>query len=159
MEIKPVRTAKEHKAALAEVEGLWDAKPGPSEHDRLDVLVTLIEAYEGKHEPIPPPDPIDAILFRMDQLDLDRKDLEPLIGSRARVSEVLGRRRGLSLGMIRRLHSQLGIPADILVGSASPGRPRRARPRLRTRYVFVQRGGHRAPVWSAMKVPCRMAPE
>ena len=118
MEIKPVRNAKEHKAALAEVDGLWDAKPGTSAHDRLDVLVTLIEAYEDKHESIPPPDPIDAILFRMDQLNLDRKDLEPLIGSRARVSEVLGRRRGLSLGMIRRLHSQLGIPADILVGSA-----------------------------------------
>ena len=132
MEIKPVRNAREHKAALAEVERLWDAKPGTSEHDRLDVLVTLIEAYEDKHEPIPPPDPIDAILFRMDQLDLDRKDLEPLIGSRARVSEVLGRRRGLSLGMIRRLHSQLGIPADILVDSASPGRRKPGRPRLRS---------------------------
>jgi len=127
MEIKPVRNAREHKAALAEVERLWDAKPGTSEHDRLDVLVTLIEAYEDKHEPDPPPDPIDAILFRMDQLDLDRKDLEPLIGSRARVSEVLGRRRGLSLGMIRRLHSQLGIPADILVGSAKPGRRKAGR--------------------------------
>jgi HTH-type transcriptional regulator/antitoxin HigA len=132
MEIKPVRNEREHKAALAEVERLWDAKPGTSEHDRLDVLVTLIEAYEDKHEPIPPPDPIDAILFRMDQLDLDRKDLEPLIGSRARVSEVLGRRRGLSLGMIRRLHSQLGIPADILVDSASPGRRKPGRPRLRS---------------------------
>jgi len=132
MEIKPVRNAREHKAALAEVERLWDAKPGTSEHDRLDVLVTLIEAYEDKYEPIPPPDPIDAILFRMDQLDLDRKDLEPLIGSRARVSEVLGRRRGLSLGMIRRLHSQLGIPADILVDSASPGRRKPGRPRLRS---------------------------
>jgi len=132
MEIKPVRNEREHKAALAEVERLWDAKPGTSEHDRLDVLVTLIEAYEDKHEPIPPPDPIDAILFRMDQLDLDRKDLEPLIGSRARVSEVLGRRRGLSLGMIRRLHSQLGIPADILVDSASLGRRKPGRPRLRS---------------------------
>ena len=132
MEIKPVRNEREHKAALAEVERLWDAKPGTSEHDRLDVLVTLIEAYEDKHEPIPPPDPIDAILFRMDQLDLDRKDLEPLIGSRARVSEVLGRRRGLSLGIIRRIHSQLGIPADILVDSASPGRRKPGRPRLRS---------------------------
>jgi len=132
MEIKPVRNVREHKAALAEVERLWDAKPGTSEHDRLDVLVTLIEAYEDKHEPIPPPDPVDAILFRMDQLHLDRKDLEPLIGSRARVSEVLGRRRGLSLGMIRRIHSQLGIPADILVGSASAGRRKPGRPRLRS---------------------------
>jgi HTH-type transcriptional regulator/antitoxin HigA len=125
MEIKPVRNSKEHKAALAEVEGLWDAKPGSSEHDRLDVLVTLIEAYEEKHEPIPPPDPVDAILFRMEQLELDRKALEQLIGSRARVSEVLGRRRGLSLAMIRRLHGRLGIPAEILIRSNAPGRTKR----------------------------------
>jgi len=125
MEIKPVRNSKEHKAALAEVEGLWDAKPGSSEHDRLDVLVTLIEAYEEKHEPIPPLDPVDAILFRMEQLELDRKALEQLIGSRARVSEVLGRRRGLSLAMIRRLHGRLGIPAEILIRSNTSGRTKR----------------------------------
>jgi HTH-type transcriptional regulator/antitoxin HigA len=129
MEIKPVRTSKDHKAALGEVERLWDAKPGTEEHDRLEVLVTLNEAYEVKHHPIPPPDPLQAIHFRMDQLDLDRKDLEALIGSRARVSEVLSGRRALSLGMIRRLHRQLGIPADILIGeggSARPGRTQRA---------------------------------
>jgi HTH-type transcriptional regulator/antitoxin HigA len=125
MDIKPVRTSKDHKAAIAEVERLWDAKPGTPEHDRLDVLVTLIEAYEARHYPIPPPDPLAAIRFRMDQLDLDRKDLEALIGSRARVSEVLSGRRNLSLGMIRRLHRQLGIPADILIGEST----RRARPR------------------------------
>jgi HTH-type transcriptional regulator / antitoxin HigA len=130
MEIKPVRTAKEHKAALAEIERLWDAKPGTPEHDRLDVLVTLAEAYEAKHEPIPPPDPIEAIRFRLEQLDLDRKHLERLIGSRARVSEVLGRRRGLSLEMIRRLHRELGIPAEILIGAASAS-PRRARRSVR----------------------------
>ena len=127
MEIKPVRTSKDHKAALGEVERLWDAKAGTPEHDRLEVLVTLIEAYEVKHHPIPPPDPVDAIRFRMDQLDLDRKDLEALIGSRARVSEVLSGRRSLSLGMIRRLHRQLGIPADVLIGGAPTerkGRPR-----------------------------------
>ncbi len=133
MEIKPVRNAKEHKAALAEVEGLWDAKPGSPEHDRLDVLVTLIEAYEEKHEPIPPPDPVDAILFRMEQLELDRKELEQLIGSRARVSEVLGRRRGLSLAMIRRLHGRLGIPAEILIRSATPDRTKRPRSNARRR--------------------------
>ena len=99
------------------------------------MLVTLIEAYEAKHHPIPPPDPVEAILFRMDQLDLDRKDLETLIGSRARVSEVLSGRRSLSLGMIRRLHGRLGIPAEILIGErtrrASPSRSVRRSPPLR----------------------------
>lgn len=118
---------KEHRVALAEVERLWDAKPGTSEHDRLDVLVTLIEVYEEKHEPIPPPDPIDAIRFRMEQLGLDRKDLEQLIGSRARVSEVISGRRNLSLGMIRRLHHRLGISADILIGVRATSRLRVAR--------------------------------
>jgi HTH-type transcriptional regulator/antitoxin HigA len=126
MDIKPVRTSKDHRAALAEVERLWEAKPGTPEHDHLEVLVTLIEAYEAKHHPIPPPDPVEAILFRMEQLALDRKDLEVVIGSRARVSEVLSGRRSLSLGMIRRLHGRLGIPAEILIGEqtrrASPGR-------------------------------------
>ena len=140
MEIKPVRNAKEHKAALAEVEGLWDAKPGSSDHDRLDVLVTLIEAYEEKHEPIPPPDPVDAIVFRMEQLELDRKALEQLIGSRARVSEVLGRRRGLSLAMIRRLHDRLGIPAEILIRSATPGRTKRPRSNARRRSPMKRAG-------------------
>ena len=132
MDIKPVRTSKDHRAALAEVERLWEAKPGTSEHDRLDVLVTLIEVYEAKHHSIPPPDPVEAILFRLDQLDLDRRDLERLIGSRARVSEVLGRRRGLSLSMIRRLHSELGIPAEILIGSAGASRRKPARPSSRS---------------------------
>ena len=128
MDIKPVRTSKDHRAALAEVERLWEARPGTPDHDRLEVLVTLIEAYEAKHHPIPPPDPIDAIRFRMDQMDLDRKALEELVGSRARVSEVLSGRRGLSLGMIRRLHSRLGIPAEILIGEERPRRQPRVRP-------------------------------
>lgn len=131
MEIRPVRNAKEHKLVVAEIERLWDARPGTRQHDRLDVLVTLVEAYEDKHDPISPPDPVDAIRFRMDQLDLDRKDLEELIGSRARVSEVLSRRRSLSLGMIRRLHSRLGIPADVLIGTVTTARPARTRPRPR----------------------------
>jgi HTH-type transcriptional regulator / antitoxin HigA len=135
MDIKPVRTSKDHRAALAEVERLWEAKPGTPEHDRLEVLVTLVEAYEAKHHPIPPPDPVEAILFRMDQLDLDRKALEALIGSRARVSEVLSRRRSLSLGMIRRLHGRLGIPAEVLIGEetgrARPSRSSRRSPSLK----------------------------
>lgn len=131
MDIKPVRTSKDHKAALAEVERLWEAKPGTLDHDRLEVIVTLIEAYEAKHHPIPPPDPVEAILFRMDQLDLDRKDLEALIGSRARVSEVLSGRRNLSLEMVRRLHRQLGIPAEILIGEPKGSSRRRPRAGVR----------------------------
>jgi HTH-type transcriptional regulator / antitoxin HigA len=138
MDIKPVRTSKDHRAALAEVERLWEAKPGTPEHDCLEVLVTLIEAYEVKHHPIPPPDPVEAILFRMDQLDLDRKDLEALIGSRARVSEVLSGRRSLSLGMIRRLHGRLGIPAEVLIGEGT--RPAR-RSRSSRRSPPLKRAG------------------
>ena len=131
MEIKPVRNAKEHKVALAEIERLWNAKVGTPEHDRLEVLVTLVEAYEEKHHPVPPPDPIEAIRFRMDQLDLSRKDLEAIFGSRARVSEILSGGRGLSLGMIRRLHSELGIPAAVLIGAPGARRsPRKARQRV-----------------------------
>lgn len=115
MEIKPIKTETDHERALAKVEELWTAEPGSEEVDRLDVLTTLIEAYEEKNHPIPPPDPVDAILFRMEQLGLSRRDLEPYIGTRARVSEVLNRSRSLSLAMIRRLHAGLGIAADILI--------------------------------------------
>ena len=135
MDIHPIRNDRDHARALKRVEKLWGARPGTPAAEELEVLATLIDSYEAKHHPVEPPDPIDAILFRMEQLDLDRKDLEPLIGSRARVSEILGRRRGLSLGMIRRLHRQLGIPADILIGWVSPNRQKgqkRARPSLRS---------------------------
>ncbi len=115
MDIKPIRTEKEHRAALKEIERLWSARPGSPEHDRLEVLGTLVEDYEDRHQPIYPPDPVEAIRFRMEQLGLDRAALEPSIGSRARVSEVLSRKRGLTLAMIRRLHKQLGIPADVLL--------------------------------------------
>ncbi len=121
MDIKPIKTEDDHAAALAEVERLWEAEPGSEEADRLDVLATLIEAYEEKHQPILPPDPVEAILFRMDQLGLSRRDLEPYLGTRARVSEVLSRTRSLSLTMIRRLHEGLGIPADVLI---QPGQTR-----------------------------------
>src|SRR5471030_44182 len=103
-ELKPIRTKADYKAALAEVERLWGAKSGTPEGDRLDVLATLIDAYEARRYPMDPPDPIEAIRFRMEQRGLSRKDLEPMIGARARVAEVLNRRRGLSIEMIRRLH-------------------------------------------------------
>ncbi|MBF0589955.1 MAG: transcriptional regulator [Magnetococcales bacterium] len=115
MDITPIKTEQDYMAALAEVEHLMDAEPDTSEGDRLDVLVTLIEAYESKHHAIDMPDPIEAIKFRMEQMDLTRKDLEPYIGSRARVSEVLNRQRQLSLQMIRRLHEGLKIPAEVLI--------------------------------------------
>ncbi len=117
MDIKPIRNQKQHRAALREIERLWDASPGTAEHDRLEVLATLVEDYENRHEPIYPPDPVDAIRFRMEQLGIDRKALEASIGTRARVSEVLSGRRRLTLEMIRRLHRQLGIPADVLLAS------------------------------------------
>jgi len=113
--LKPIRTEANYEAALTEVERLWGAKGGTPEGDRLDVLATLIDAYEARHYPMDPPDPIEAILFRMEQQGLTRKDLEPLIGGRGRVAEVLNRKRGLSLEMIRRLHERLGISAEVLI--------------------------------------------
>ena len=114
-ELKPIRTKADYKSAMAEVERLWGAKSGTAKGDRLDVLVTLIETYEARHFPMDPPDPIEAIQFRMEQQGLSRKDLEPMIGSRARVAEVLNRKRSLSIDMIRRLHEQLGISAEVLI--------------------------------------------
>ena len=113
--VKPIRTKKDHEAALADVERLWGAKLGTPAGDRLDVLATLIEAYEAAHYPMDPPDPIEAIKFRMEQQGLTRKDLQPLIGTRPRVAEVLNRKRSLSIGMIRRLHQALGISAEVLI--------------------------------------------
>jgi HTH-type transcriptional regulator / antitoxin HigA len=114
-ELRPIRTKADYKAALSEVERLWGAKSGTPKGDRLDVLATLIDAYEARHYPMDPPDPIDAIQFRMEQQGLTRKDLEPLIGIRARVAEVMTRKRSLSIEMIRRLHQHLGISADVLI--------------------------------------------
>jgi HTH-type transcriptional regulator / antitoxin HigA len=113
--IKPIRTDKDYDTALVEVERLWGAKLGTPEGDRLDILVTLTSAYEDEHYPMDPPDPIDAIKFRMEQQGLTRKDLEPLIGSRARVTEILTRKRNLSIAMIRKLHKGLGISAEVLI--------------------------------------------
>ena len=113
--IKPIRTKRDYDAALAEVERLWGAKLGTPDGDRLDVLATLIEAYESAHYPMDPPDPVEAIKFRMEQQSLSRKDLESLIGTRTRVAEILNRRRNLSISMIRRLHKALGISAEVLI--------------------------------------------
>jgi HTH-type transcriptional regulator / antitoxin HigA len=114
-EIKPIRTEKDYEAAMAEVETLWGAKSGTPKGDRLDVIVTLIESWEAANYPTDPPDPIEAIKFRMEQQGLTRKDLEGIIGSRARIAEVLDRKRGLSIAMIRRLNTELHIPAEVLI--------------------------------------------
>src|SRR5919201_4053770 len=114
-EVRPIRTRRDHEAALKEIERLWGAKTGTPEGDRLDVLATLVDAYEAEHYPMDPPDPIEAIKFRMEQQGLTRRDLEEIIGTRTRIAEVLNRKRGLSITMIRRLHERLGISADVLI--------------------------------------------
>jgi HTH-type transcriptional regulator/antitoxin HigA len=117
MEIKPIRSEADYQAALKEIEKLFDSQPGTTEGDRMDVLVTLVEAYEVKHFPIPEPDdPIQVIQYYMESRGLSRSDLIKYLGSKERVSEVLNRKRGLSLQMIQRLHIGLGIPADLLIG-------------------------------------------
>jgi len=115
VKVRPIRSEADYDAALAEVSGLMDAAPGTPEGDRLDILVTLIEAYEARHWPIEAPDPIDAIRVRMQQKHLRPRDLEPMIGSRGRVSEVLSRKRPLTLPMIRRLCKGLDLRADVLI--------------------------------------------
>ena len=114
-DLKPIKTKADYEASLAEMERLWGAPSGTPEGDRLDILATLIDAHENDHFPMDPPDPIEAIKFRMEQQGLSRRDLEPLIGTRTRVAEVLNRRRNLSIGMIRRLHKALGISAEVLI--------------------------------------------
>src|ERR1700733_11252984 len=114
-EVRPIRSKRDYDSALKEVERLWGAATGTRDGDRLDVLVTLIEAYEEAHYPIDPPDPIEAIKFRMEQQGLTRRDLEDIIGTRTRIAEVLSRKRGLSIAMIRRLNERLGISAEVLI--------------------------------------------
>lgn len=122
-DVRPIRTEADYERALAELGRLWGAKAGTPNGDRLDVLATLLDAYEAEHHPMDPPDPVEAIKFRMEQQGLSRKDLEPLIGTRTRVAEVLNRKRSLSIGMIRRLHQHLGISAEVLI---RPSRAARA---------------------------------
>ena len=114
-DLRPIRSEADHEAALAEVERLWGAKVGTRDGDRLDVLATLIDAYEAEQFPMDPPDPIEAIKFRMEQQGLTRRDLEGIIGTRTRIAEVLNGKRGLSVAMIRRLHEKLGISAEVLI--------------------------------------------
>ena len=116
MDIRPIRNQRDHAQALREVERLWGARSGTPEADKLEILVTLVDAYEAKHHPIDPPDPIDAVRFRMEQMGLTRSDLIDIIGSRARVSEVLNRKRSLTVAVIVRLRDKLGISADVLIG-------------------------------------------
>ncbi|MBL8075313.1 MAG: helix-turn-helix domain-containing protein [Nitrospira sp.] len=119
MVIAPIKTTRDDDRALARIEQLMDAKPGTKAGDELDVLTTLVEVYEAKHHAIYPPDPIEAIKFRMDQLGMTRKDLEMVLGGRGRVSEIMTRKRNLSLEMIRRLHRKMHIPLESLIGTAA----------------------------------------
>ena len=119
-DVRPIRSEAAYEQALAEIDTLWGAKLGTPEGDRLDVLATLVDAYEAQHHPIDPPDPVEAIKFRMEQMGMTRKDLEGVIGTRTRIAEVLNRKRGLSIAMIRRLHDLLGISAEVLIRPSAP---------------------------------------
>jgi HTH-type transcriptional regulator/antitoxin HigA len=115
MDIKPIKNERDYQRVLKQIDSLMDAKANTPAGDKLDVLVTLAEAWEEKHYAIDPPDPVSAIEFAMEQRGLSRRDLEPYIGSRARVTEILNHKRSLTLAMIRKLHSGLGIPAEVLI--------------------------------------------
>ena len=115
MTIKPIKTERDHQKALKEIEKLWDARPNTAKGDRLEVLITWVEAYEQKHHRIEPPDPIEAIKFRMEQLDLKPSDLADILGGRNRVSEVLNKKRKLTVEMMRSLRKRLAIPAESLL--------------------------------------------
>ncbi len=115
MQVKPIKTAEDNRTALARIDQLWDAEPNTPEGDELEVLATLVEAFEETNYPIYAPDPIEAIRFRMEQQGLEDKDLVPFLGTRSRVTEVLKRQRRLTINMIRKLNEGLKIPLDCLV--------------------------------------------
>ena len=115
MRIRPIKTDADYREALAEIERLMDAMPGTPAGDRLEILTTLVEHYESLHEPIEAPDPIEALIYYLESRGLQRRDLEHYLSSRARVAEVLNRRRALSIKMIRKLHAGLGISAEVLI--------------------------------------------
>ena len=115
MKLKPIKSDRELERALARIDELWSSKPDTPKGDELDVLMLLVEKYEEEHYPIPPSDPVEAIKFLMEQKALTRKDLEPYLGTRARVSEVLNRKRNLTLPMIKKLHEGLNIPYNCLI--------------------------------------------
>ena len=133
MDITPIKTEADYQGALAAIEQLFDARPGTAEGDQLEVWTALVEHYEAQQHPIPVPDPIEAINYYLESRGLTRRELEPYIGSRARVAEVLNRRRPLTIEMIRRLHSGLGIAAEVLIqpyalrGTAGDGAPAKRR--------------------------------
>lgn len=116
--MKPIKNESAYQNALSRIEKLWGAAPDTPEGDELEILLVLVEAYENKHYPLPPSDPINAILFQMDQLGIDRKKLQEFLGPRSRVSDVLNRKRDLSLPQIRKLHKGMGIPYECLLGEA-----------------------------------------
>lgn len=115
MEIRPIKTENDYQSTLSRIEELWGAKKDTLEGDELDLLITLVEAYELKHYPIAPPDPIDAIKFRMEQMRMSKSDMVQYLGSQSRVSEILNRKRGLTLNMIKSLYKGLKIPPEILL--------------------------------------------
>ena len=115
MEIRPIKTEQDYNTSIRRIEVLWGAKKDTPQGDELDLLVTLVESYEMKHYPIAPPDPVDAIKFRMEQMGMTKADMVQYIGSQSRVSEILNRKRKLTLGMIKSLYKGLRIPADILL--------------------------------------------
>ena len=150
MQIKPIRTPADYEAALQEVDQLMDARPNTPAGDKLDVWVTLIEAYEAEHFPIPEPhDPVGVLQYTMESRGVSRSDLIPLLGSKERVSEIFNGKRGLSLAMIRRLHEALGIPADLLIAASRPGTRKSAKPVLYSTTVNPRqsqvRGTFRSP--------------
>lgn len=115
MEIRPIKTEKDYNDSIKRIEELWGAKKDTPEGDELDLLVTLVESYETKHYPIAPPDPVDAIKFRMEQMGMTKTDMAKYLGSQSRVSEVLSRKRKLTLKMVKSLYKGLKIPAEILL--------------------------------------------
>lgn len=115
MEIKPIKTEQDYQKAIARIEELWGAKKDTAEGDELDLLATLVEVYEMRNYPIAPPDPVDAILFRMEQMGMSKADMIPYLGSQSRVSEILNRKRKLTLNMVKTLYKELKIPAEVLL--------------------------------------------
>lgn|SRR5690554_2709291 len=115
MNIRPIRTEQDYQEAIGRIEELWGSKKDSAEGDELDLLITIVESYEIKHYPLAPPDPIDAIKFRMEQMGLSNADMIPYLGSQSTVSEILSGKRSLTLGMIKSLYKGLKIPADILL--------------------------------------------
>ena len=138
MKIKPIRTEKDYEAALARIEEVFDAEPDTPDGDELEILSSLVEVYEKKNYPIGMPDPIEAIKIRMEDLGLYRKDLEDVIGSKGRISEILNRKRPLTLPMVQRLSEKLGLPTEVLAQTYPLAQTPREASRGRRREESVQ---------------------